>query len=95
MTPREQSKIQCRYKDKLFNLLFQVVEDPLVPLLSAEACQQLGLLQINFAMCDDNIILKFLAEFEGLGCLPGFYHKIANDHLVCPVKHRQDRFLFP
>ena len=55
LTPRGQSEIQYCYKDKLLNLLFQVVEDPLVPLLSAEACKQLGLLQSNFAMCDDNI----------------------------------------
>ena len=51
-----------------------------------EACEQLGLLQINFAMCDDNIILKFPDLFEDLGCLPGFY-KIAVDHLVPPFKH--------
>ena len=66
LTPRGQSEIQRRYKDKLFNLLFQVVEDPLVPLLSAEACEQLRLLQINFAMCDNNIILKFPDVFKGL-----------------------------
>ena len=44
LTPRGQSEIQCRYEDKLLNLLFQVVEDSLVPLLSAEACEQLVLL---------------------------------------------------
>ena len=76
LTPRGQSEIQCRYKDKLLNLLFLVVEDPLVPLLSAEACEQLGLLQINFAMC--------------LGCLPGLC-EIAIDHPVSPVKHAPRR----
>ena len=86
MTPRGQSEIQCRYKDKLLNL----VEDPLVPLLSAEACEQLGLLQINFVMCNDDIILKFPDVFEGLGCLPGSY-EIAIDHLVSPVKHAPRR----
>ena len=90
LTPRGQSEIQCRYKDKLLNLLFQVVEDPLVPLLSAEACEQLGLLQINFAMCNDDIISKFPDVFEGLGCLPGSY-EIAIDHLVSPVKHAPRR----
>ena len=90
LTPRGQSEIQCRYKDKLFNLLFQVVEDPLVPLLSAEACEQLGLLQINFAMCNDDIISKFPDVFEGLGCLSGSY-EIAIDHLVSPVKHAPRR----
>ena len=90
LTPRGQSEIQCRYKDKLLNLLFQVVEDPLVPLLSAEACEQLGLLQINFAMCNDDIISEFRDVFEGLGCLPGSY-EIAIDHLVSPVKHAPRR----
>ena len=87
LTPRRQSEIQCWCKNRLLNLLFQVVEDPLVPLLSAEACEQLGLLQINFAMCDDddNIISKFPDVFKGLGCLPGLY-QIAIDHLVSPVK---------
>ena len=86
LTPRGQSETQCRYKDKLLNLLFQFVEDPLVPLLSTEACEQLGMSQINFAMCDDNIISKFPDAFKGVGCLLGSY-EIAIDHLVSPVKH--------
>ena len=90
LTPRGQSEIPCWYKDKLLNLLFQVVEDPLVPLLSAEACEQLGLLQIDFAMCDDNIISRFPGVFEGLCCLPGSY-EIAIDHLISPVKHAPRR----
>ena len=65
---------------------FKVVEDLLVPLLSAEAYEQLGLLQINFAMCDYNIISKLSDVFEGLSCLPGSCEN-AIDHLVSPVKH--------
>ena len=59
LTPRGQNKIQCRYKDKSLDLLFQVVEGPLAPLLSAEACEQLGLLQMNFALYEENLISKF------------------------------------
>ena len=48
------------------------------------------MLQINFAMCDDNIISKFPDVFEGLGCLPGSY-EIAIDHLISPVEHAPRR----
>ena len=86
LQPRGQNKIQCRYKDKSLDLLFQVVEGPLVPLLSAEACEQLGLLQMNFALYEENLISKFPEVFEGLGCLPGS-HEIATDSSIPPVKH--------
>ena len=86
LTPRGQNKIQCRYKDKSLDLLFQVVEGPLVPLLSAEACEQLGLLQMNFALYEENLISKFPEVFQGLGCLPGSY-EIATDPSIPPVKH--------
>ena len=48
------------------------------------------MLQINFALCNDNIISKFPGVFEGLGCLPRLYD-IAIDHLVSPVKHAPRR----
>ena len=86
LTPRGQNKIQCRYKDKSLNLLFQVVEGSLVPLPSAEACEQLGLLQMNFALYEENLISKFPEVFEDLGCLPGSY-QIATDPSIPPVKH--------
>jgi len=41
-----QYEINCRYNDKSLDLLFQIVEDSLTPLLSAEACEQLDLLQL-------------------------------------------------
>ena len=47
------------------------MEDPLVALLLIEASEQLGLMQINFALYEENLISKFLKVFEGLGCLPG------------------------
>ena len=78
LTPRGQNKIQCQYKDRSLDLLFQVVEGPLVPILSDEACKQLGLLQMNFALYEENLISKFLKVFEGLGCLAGSY-EIATD----------------
>ena len=79
-------KFDCRYKDKSQMLLFQVVEDSLTPLLSAEACEQLDLLQINCAVSDDSIISRFPKVFEGLGCLLGLY-EIATDPSAAPVKH--------
>ena len=86
LTPRGQNKTQGRYKDKSLDLLFQVVEGPLVPLLSAEACEQLGLLQMIFALYEENLILKFSEVFEDLGCLTRSY-EIATDPSIPPVKH--------
>ena len=65
LTPRGQNKTYCRYKDSSLDLLFQVLEGPLVPLKSAEACEQLGLLQMNFALYEENLISKFPEVFEG------------------------------
>ena len=62
------------------------MESPLVSLLSAEACKQLGLLQKNFALFKENLISKFPKVFEGLDCLPGSY-EIASDPYIPPVKH--------
>jgi len=72
LSPKGQCEIYCRY-DKSLDLLFQIVEDFLMPLLSAKACEQLDLLQVNCAVSDDNLISKYPEVFEGLGCLPGMY----------------------
>ena len=86
LSPQGQCEINCCYKDKSFNLMFQIVKDSLTPLLSADACERLGLLQINCALSDDKLISKFSETFEGLGCLPGLYD-IELDPAVSPVKH--------
>ena len=86
LTPKGQCEINCRYNEKSHALLFQIVEDFLTPLLSAEACEQLDLLQINCAVTDDTAISEFADVFEGLGCLPGTY-EIELDSAVSPVKH--------
>ena len=57
--PRGQNEISSQYKDKLLDLIFEFVQGPLVPLLSAEACEQLGVLQMNFALYEENLISKF------------------------------------
>ena len=62
------------------------MEGHLVPLLSAEACEQLGLLQMNFALYKENLISKFAEVFEDLGCLLDLY-EIATDQSIPPVKH--------
>ena len=83
LKPRGQSKIFCQHKNKSMNLIFQVVENYVTPLLSAEAYKQLGLLQVNFAISEDSIS-QFPNVCEGLGCLSGSY-EIAIDHSVSPV----------
>ena len=62
------------------------MEGSLITLLSAVACKQLGLLQMNFALYEENLISKFRDVFEGLGCLSGSC-EIAIDQSIPPVKH--------
>ena len=80
-------------------LQFNITEDDLAPLLSYQACMDLGLISINDS--DDmffptprvgsktvapDLLEEFKDVFEGLGDLPGEYH-IATDDTVRSVVH--------
>ena len=84
-------KLQCQYEEKSCELNFQVLNQNLTPLLSAETCLKLGLLTLNIEeTCKvetiENIFESFPDVFEGLGRLPGKYH-IEIDPEVRPVQH--------
>ena len=87
-------------------LQFNITEDDLAPLLSYQACMDLGLISINDS--DDmffptprvgsttvapDLLEEFKDVFEGLGHLPGEYH-IATDDTVRPAVHPPRRVPF-
>ena len=96
--PVGKAQINCAYNGKSYNLTFQVLNNNVTPLLSAETCTCLGLLsvQINLVnssnvngMCytvDDDLITECKDTFRGLSCLPGKYH-IEDYGNVTPVQH--------
>ena len=91
ITPKGEVKLQCQYEEKSCELNFQVLDQNLTPLLSAETCLKLGLLTLNIEeTCKvetiENIFESFPDVFEGLGRLPGKYH-IEIDPEVRPVQH--------
>ena len=92
------AQIKCTYNGKSYDLTFQVLNNNVTPLLSAETGTRLGLLSVQAnlvnnsnvnGMCytvDDDLITEYEDTFTGLGCLPGKYH-IEVDKNVTPVQH--------
>ena len=82
-------------------LKFQVIQDKCKPLLSAETCEKLQLIQLNASVMDsvhqlndsvgqeplskEELMSKFRDKFTGLGHIGNA--KIVVDHSVTPVQH--------
>lgn len=80
--PLGEVTLKVRHKDKQHNLKFQVVEGDSKPLLSAETCETLGLLKVNWEqkvqvntiqenklktkLTKGKILIDFKDIFEGL-----------------------------
>ncbi|XP_011437820.3 retrovirus-related Pol polyprotein from transposon 297 [Magallana gigas] len=96
--------LKCRViqSGKTENLDFYVVEMDQTPILSAEACEKLGLLTVNVVhkltatssqfkpMSKEQILSEFKDVFEGLGEFEGEYH-IELDPTVKPVQRQPRR----
>jgi hypothetical protein len=95
--------IPCDYKRQSATLTFQIVETDRMPLLSAQASQQLKLITLNtksdqvnsiettcYQLTKDEIIEKYKDVFDTLGCLPGEYH-IEMDKSRKPVQQTPRR----
>jgi len=68
-------------------LTFHVVDGSAKPLLSADTCELFGLLTFYVQQAElCNTLESFSDVFQGLGCLPGYYH-IEVDPDVRPVQH--------
>lgn len=104
--PLGQQTLQCMYDKRCYNLLFQVVKTPSYqkPLLSAEACEELGLIEVKANLCHmknvsnpwskEDIFSQYGDVFKGLGKLPGLYH-LEIDQSAVPVKHAPRRIPIP
>ena len=81
-------------------LTFQVVNSRQKPLLSADACQTLGLITINSVtevtqqVSKDPIIDEYSDVFCGIGCFDGEYQMVM-DSTVKPVQHQPRRVPIP
>ena len=81
-------------------LTFQVVNSRQKPLLSADACQTLGLITINSVtevtqqVSKDPIIEEYSDVFCGIGCFDGEYHMVM-DSTVKLVQHQPRRVPIP
>lgn len=95
--------ITCTVQDKTEHLNFCVIDTNQTALLSAEACEKLGLLTVNIVNSVDvthkprtepisrsQILDSYKDVFEGLGSFPGEY-KIEIVPSVKPVQHQPRR----
>ena len=87
----------CEVNGKRHKLNFKIISGTQKPLLSGEACKQLGLITINeihqvgtLREKPDALLEEYADVFEGLGCLPGEYH-IEIDPTVPAVQHAPRR----
>jgi len=77
--------IWCMHKGQEHLLTFHVVDSSAEPLLCADTSELFGTFHVQQAeLC--NITESFADVFQGLGCLPGYYH-IEVDPDVRPVQH--------
>ena len=101
MQPVSETMLTAERKGKCLDLKFQVVESSNKPLLSAEACEQLGLLKVDIDpeesihvlksgnLTRDQILSDYRDVFEGLGHIG--YTTIITDPSVKPVQHAPRR----
>ena len=106
MKPVGETTLTAERRGKCLDLRFQVVESSNKPLLSAEACEQLGLLKVDIDpdesinvlksssnLTRDQILVQFKDVFEGLGHIGDT--TIITDPSVKPVQHSPRRVPVP
>ncbi|UYV62382.1 K02A2.6-like, partial [Cordylochernes scorpioides] len=98
LKPRGQIKINCSHQSKQHPIVFQVIDHWEKPILSAETCQKLNLIEIKADLCkiestwtkQNNLLDKYKDIFEGIGCLQGEY-KLETDPTIKPIKQAPRR----
>jgi len=89
MSTLGQQRIECQYKDKLYTLEFQVIEQDACAILGRESCNTLGVIKRTYDITRDttkDILSEFEDLFTGLGCFPGV-HRIQTKPEAMPVIH--------
>ncbi|XP_033745588.1 uncharacterized protein K02A2.6-like [Pecten maximus] len=87
--PEGKATLKCKYKEHVKNLTFHVVNRDVKPILGAQSCKEMELVQRVNNLSKSVLpadLEQFVDVFEGLGCLPGI-HKIQVNHTVQPVVH--------
>ena len=86
-------KLPCKFRNDIFDIEFQVIEQKAPTILGSETSQQVRLIQRMFKLdnpvenIDNSDIQRdYLNVFKGIGCLPG-KHTIHIDSSVTPVIH--------
>ena len=80
LKPHGEVVLTTRYKDKVENVKFFVVEPEVESVLSGNTCIKLGLLKRVYQMASQELpsrrveLEDYPELFTGLGCLPGSYH---------------------
>ncbi|UYV74954.1 K02A2.6-like, partial [Cordylochernes scorpioides] len=98
LKPKGQIKINCFHQSKQHPIVFQVIDHWEKPILSAETCQKLNLIEIKADLCEiestwtkqNNLLDKYKDIFEGIGCLQGEY-KLETDPTIKPIKQAPRR----
>ena len=90
------------YAGKGHDLTFQILWNDVVPLLSAQTCSKLGLVEVRAKLVasptksnlcyniNDQLIDRYKSTFSGIDCLPGQYHIDVNQTFP-PVQHAPRR----
>uniref|UniRef100_A0A3P9J671 ribonuclease H n=1 Tax=Oryzias latipes TaxID=8090 RepID=A0A3P9J671_ORYLA len=79
--------LKCQYKDKNYDIEFEVIKNKAPAILGGESCEEMGLVKrLHVLETENDILNEYEDLFTGLGCLPGLYH-IKTDPDVSPVIH--------
>lgn len=83
------AKLKCDFRDKEYELEFQIIERDSPAILGRESCTKLGLIRRVYSVDkkdNTDILSKYEDVFTGLGCVPGLHHIQLNPD-VTPVIH--------
>ena len=92
LKPRGEVVLKTRYKDKVENIKFFIVESTVESVLSGNTCVKLCLLERIYQLVSHEVPLRKVelddhpVLFTGLGCLPGIYHIELNEGAI-PIVH--------
>ena len=79
--------LTCQYKDKKYDVEFEVIKNKAPAILGGESCEEMGLVKrLHVLKTESDILGEYEDLFTGLGCIPGVYH-IKTDPEVTPVVH--------
>ena len=71
------AKLKCDFKDKKYDLEFQIIEKDSPAILGRESCTKLGVIRRVYSVdktSNTDILSKDEDGFTGLGCVSGLHH---------------------